>query len=211
MLVGRPRPERCMQSDLRFLCARGDRWCPAPRRGPGVSDGVRTQCGPGRPRSRPAPVPYGARPPAALGPPRAVTDRSAVSGWPFLLWEGLGGAGHWSALAASRPGLRKVRLCEGGSWLSRRLACSVRCRQSQETHEFYAASASVLDMPRVWGFLAVVSSLACRQGGTLRLRKAFTSCQEVTYRSCCEASTSVATAACSARHEPCTPGKSTTL
>jgi hypothetical protein len=124
---------------------------------------------------------------------------------------GLGGAGHWSALAASRPGLRKVRLCEGGSWLSRRLACSVRCRQSQETHEFYAASASVLDMPRVWGFLAVVSSLACRQGGTLRLRKAFTSCQEVTYRSCCEASTSVATAACSARHESCTPGKSTTL
>jgi hypothetical protein len=150
MLVGRPRPERCMRCDLRFLCAGGDRWCPA------RTWGFWWRADPMRTRATTITAGSGPLRCAAAGgarPPRAVTDRSAVSGWPFLLWEGLGGAGHWSALAASRPGLRKVRLCEGGSWLSRRLACSVRCRQSQETHEFYAASASVLDMPRVWGSL----------------------------------------------------------
>jgi hypothetical protein len=47
------------------------------------------------------------------GSPRPGTERSAVSGWPCLPG-GLGGAGRWSAVAASRPGLRKVRLCEGG-------------------------------------------------------------------------------------------------
>jgi hypothetical protein len=50
---------------------------------------------------------------------------------------------------------------------SRRLAYSLRYGQPQEIPEFYVASVSVLDMPGVWGFVAVVSGLADGQAGQL--------------------------------------------
>jgi hypothetical protein len=91
-----------MLCDLRFfmpVVTAGARWRP------GVLDGVRTRRGRddhdhGRLRS------LRARTPAALGLRDRGRDRPAVSGWPFLPWEGLEG-GRWSALAASRSGLRQ--------------------------------------------------------------------------------------------------------
>lgn len=80
------------------------------RRGPGGFDAART----GRPGSRAGAGPLGARPPAA--PRFSATGDGAVCRFRLAVSAlgGLGGAGRWSAVAASRPGLRKVRLCEGG-------------------------------------------------------------------------------------------------
>jgi hypothetical protein len=74
------------------------------RRGPGVSGGVRTRRGPGRPRSRAGSGPSGARAPAALGAPRprtgsvwrarlAVSGLGGLGGRPLVRLGGLLGAG----------------------------------------------------------------------------------------------------------------------
>ena len=104
------------------------------RRRPVVSDAARTQRGPGRPRSRPAPVPpcvdaCGTRS-SATGTGSACRARLAVSpleGGPLVCLSGL------SVLVGEGP------LCRGGSWPSRRLAYGLQYRQSQETPRFYAA------------------------------------------------------------------------
>jgi hypothetical protein len=120
---------------------RRDRWRPA---GPGISGAVRTQCGPGRLRSR-----------AGSGPLRCADvwgapvlrdrrqDRPAVPGWPFPALGGLGGVGRWSAVAASSRGVLR-----GDVAIPQRRTSS-ETDNLQETHEFYVASASALDMPRV--------------------------------------------------------------
>ena len=89
-----------------------------------------------------------------------------MPGRPVPAWEGLEGRAAGLRVVAPRSGLRKVRLRGGRLVMIRRLAYSGRYEELRETREFCVASASVLDMPPLWGSLrsCQVSDVA---GGSL--------------------------------------------
>jgi hypothetical protein len=164
-------------------------------RGPAVSDAVRTQRGPLLQEHgwlQCCPVRRLLR---RFGPPRPGTGSACRARSADSRLRERGGAGllvcGWWPLGRVGEGPAALRAAgdDPADW---RIASDTE--NSWKTHEFCVASASVLDMPRLWGSLRLCRVSCGGRWVALRLRRRLSICQEVTYHLLREASTSVGTA-----------------